>query len=136
MSEDNNQEKSKVGKIILAIFIIAIIGLLVFLLINAINNSPAQKATLNDIDGNWTQTATTQSYIFIPKNNIDGLEFTFTLKDKNNQTIDTIIKKVGNVKEGQQYTVTIDLLEVDSLSSFLNISTTLIKVSAGQKKII
>lgn len=139
MAEENKEESTaptgNVGKGITIIAVIIVTGILLFLLISAINNNSNNKATLADIDGDWNQTTTTQSYVFIPKSNIDGLEFTFTLKDKNNRTVDTITKTVGNVKKGQQYTVTINLLEVDDLSSFLSISTTSISVSKGTKKL-
>lgn len=135
MEEEMEEEKRSKGD---AIFLFVGLALLIIIILLIICNYPAlqvqKKATLSDIDGNWTTETTKQTYTFIPKSNIDGLEFKFTLLDKNKQTVQTITKKVGNVIKGQQYTVTLSIYEIESISSFLNISYVQTEISNGTKK--
>lgn len=131
-----NEKKGNGGKIILAIFITAMIGLLIFLLINATNNNPNNKATNNDIDGHWDSTVTTYAYVFIPKSNIDGLEVTFSIRDTNNKELQKIVKTVGNVKKGQQYTVSFNLSELQNFATLMDADYTKLTVTGGTKKLI
>ena len=81
--------------ILITIIVIAIFGGIALYQMGVFN----QKATNNDIDGDWNSTLTTHSYVFIPKSNIHGLEFTFSIRDKDGKELQQIVKKVGDVKK-------------------------------------
>ena len=117
---------------IIATVIIILAGALVANLTDKRNN----KATNSDIDGDWNSTLTTYSYVFIPKSNINGLEFTFSIRDKNDKELQQIVKKVGDVKKGQQYTVTFTASEIKDFATIMNSSYTKLTVTGGTKKLI
>ena len=73
------------------------------------NDNNSNRVTTQDIMGNWTNELLKSTYTFIPSCNIDGLVFRFEIYDGDNQKVNTIDKEIGDVKEGQQYTVTITL---------------------------
>ena len=73
------------------------------------NDNNSNRATMQDIMGNWTEGILQDTYTFIPSCDIDGLELRFEIYDENYNKINTVNKPIGNVKEGQQYTVTITI---------------------------
>mgnify|MGYP001080318738 FL=1 len=121
-----------------------VIGILITIIVIAIFGGIAlyptdpynQEATNNDIDGDWNSTLTTHSYVFIPKSNIDGLEFTFSIRDKDGNELQQIVKRVGDVKKGQQYTVSFSATEIKDFATLMNSNYTKLTVTGGKKKLI
>ncbi len=131
--EENTAPTGKVGiGITIVIVIVLIFGAFALYKIGVFD----RKATNTDIDGDWNSTLTTQSYVFIPKHNINGLEFTFSIRDKNNKELQTIVKTVGNVKKGQQYTVSISMSELQNFSTLMDANYTRLSITGGTKKLI
>ena len=142
MAEENKKIEGKAAssgkfeKGLAIVFAIMAIGALLFLIISGINDNSKQKATMNDIDGYWNSTVSEQSYVFIPKYNINGLEFTFSIRDKNNKELQTIVKTVGDVKKGQQYTVSISMTELKDFTTLMDANYTQLTITGGTKKLI
>lgn len=70
-----------------------------------------------------------------PYTDIDGLELTIKYIDKSGETIKTQQKTIGNVKEGQEYRIQINLTDF-SLSQIWNIDNCLFTVSNGTVKLL
>ena len=87
------------------------------------------------IDGKWETDSTTYAYIFEPKLDIYELEITFLIRDENDNELQTIVKKVGDVKNGQKYTVSIDVSELNDFASQMDINHTKLIVSNGKRKL-
>ena len=51
-------------------------------------------------------------YVILPQTDIDGLVVTVNLLDKNKNIIDSVVKSLGNVKQGVQVNFSISLLEL------------------------
>ncbi|MCX4286701.1 MAG: hypothetical protein OSJ68_05365, partial [Clostridia bacterium] len=129
----NAETKGNVGiGILITILIILVFGGIGLFKLGVFD----QKATNNDIDGNWNSTLATQSFVFIPKCNIDGLIITFSIRDKNNNELQTITKNIGDVKKGQQYTVSFNLSELQDFATLMDSNYTQLSVTGGTKKLI
>lgn len=89
-------------------------------------------ANNGDISGDWDSSLFDQKFVFIPKYNISNLEFTFLIKNKNDQVIKTITKTIGNVTKGQQYTVTLTTTDLGDLGTMWNARTTYLEVTGGR----
>ena len=74
-------------------------------------------ATMSHIKGDWTQSMFSNTFTFIPSQNIKGLVLQFDIYNSNNKLINTITKTIGDVKQGQQYSVTLTADEYWSGSS-------------------
>lgn len=112
-SMSQNEIKSFGIKLLIVFLIIIVVGFVLALGIKwFINHNGPRKASLNDIDGYWTDNITSQTFTFIPRAKINELEFLFTVYDKNGDVIQKINKSIGNVKEGIQYTVTISMTDL------------------------
>lgn len=57
-------------------------------------------------------------YKLTPREDINNLEITFVFKDKDKIIFDTIVKYIGNVKEGNTYTISISISEFSSSSIY------------------
>ena len=129
----NAETKGNVGiGILITILIILVFGGIGLFKLGVFD----QKATNNDIDGNWNSTLATQSFVFIPICNIDGLIITFSIRDKNNNELQTITKNIGDVKKGQQYTVSFNLSELQDFATLMDSNYTQLSVTGGTKKLI
>ena len=127
---DNNIPKKKnhsclitIGVVILfALIFFGIIFLLNYTQDNDNNNGASgthrplsRNATLNDITvtGDDLDLASFgEKLTFTPKKDIDGLKLKFIFQKSNGTQLQTIEKSLGNVKEGQQYSITISLFEL------------------------
>lgn len=79
---------------------------------NETNNRPSiLQADMSDISGNWTQGLLQNTYTFIPSCNINGLVLRFRIYNSDYKLQNTIDKRIGDVRKGQQYTVTITIDE-------------------------
>ncbi|MDE7108099.1 MAG: hypothetical protein K2O39_07240, partial [Clostridiales bacterium] len=74
------------------------------------------------------------TFTFIPNNDIDNLEFEITFYDNNRKQLSDITKKVGNVKKGKQYSVTINLTELSLKQIFSDYVS--VRVSGGTTHIL
>lgn len=70
------------------------------------------------------------NFTLVPKVDIEGLELTFSFKNKNGEIIANIVKYIGNVSEDQQYNVSISLTEF-SLTQIFTIREYRYSVSGG-----
>lgn len=112
-NERNNEPKgclqpTRIILTIVIIFIVIVVGYAIFDRISE-NNSPINQitqASMSDIDGNWTQSLFSNTYTFIPSKNINGLILQFEIYN-DSKLVNTIVKTIGDVKRGQQYTVTL-----------------------------
>lgn len=132
--EKQNQESSSKGCFIMAMVMIGLVIAVIVITIlvySNIGSGGIKRATMSDIDGHWNSTITTCEYVFIPKHNINDLTFAITICDDNRQELQTIYKTVGNVRKGQQYSVSFSVLEFQSFSTVWNASYTKISVSRG-----
>lgn len=120
----------KQGLIIFASIIA--IGLVVFGLILLSLLIPISEKV---IDGKWETDSTTYVYVFEPTLNIYELEITFSFRDENDNELQTIVKKVGDVKHGQEYTVKIDVSELDNFATLIDVERTKLIVSNGKRKL-
>jgi len=134
IQESKEDKRFRIGMIIFAILLSVIV--LVACTISILSDSDLNKASISDIDGYWNSTVSEQSYVFIPKYNINGLEFTFSIRDKNNKELQTIVKTVGDVKKGQQYTVSISMTELKDFTTLMDTNYTQLTVTGGTKKLI
>ena len=134
IQESKEDKRFRIGMIIFAILLSVIV--LVACTISILSDSDLNKASTSDIDGYWNSTVSEQSYVFIPKYNINGLEFTFSIRDKNNKELQTIVKTVGDVKKGQQYTVSISMTELKDFTTLMDANYTQLTVTGGTKKLI
>ena len=124
---------------IIGVLALIIIGIIVFVQCNGGNvidpgtgKITYRNATLSDIDGDWNNGLLDQSYVFIPKHDITNLEFTFSINNNENEVIKTIRKTVGDVKKGQQYTVTLSVSDLGDLDTMWNAKKTYLTVSGGR----
>lgn len=132
--EEAQDKKFRIGMVLFTVILaIVILGAATICIIN---DSDLTKATNNDIDGDWNSTLTTHSYVFIPKSNIDSLEFTFSIRDKSGKELQRIVKKVGDVKKGQQYTVSFSATEIKDFATLMNSDYTSLTVTGGKRKLI
>ncbi len=134
IQESKEDKRFRIGMIIFAILLSVIV--LVACTISILSDSDLNKASTSDIDGYWNSTVSEQSYVFIPKYNINGLEFTFSIRDKNNKELQTIVKTVGDVKKGQQYTVSISMTELKDFTTLMDANYTQLTITGGTKKLI
>ncbi|MDE7164202.1 MAG: hypothetical protein K2O04_02100 [Clostridiales bacterium] len=75
----------------------------------------SRNATLNDLTlsgDDLDLSSFGEKLTFTPKKDIDGLKLKFVFQKSNGTQLQTIEKSVGNVKEGQQYSVTISITEL------------------------
>lgn len=111
-----------IGVIILGIIIT--IALTYFVQKNVNNNNDdesaprllSRNATLNDLTvsgDDLDMSSFGEKLTFTPKKDIDGLKLKFIFQKSNGTQLQTIEKSVGNVKEGQQYSVTISIAELE-----------------------
>lgn len=92
-------------------------------------------ATNDDVTINQGETGLlSYSFTFIPKKDIDDLQFKISFYDSNGKYISDITKTVGDVKKGQQYTVTVNLTELSFSQAFSNKIS--VKVSGGKVALI
>ena len=139
---EETKNKKKYGSITikqgLIIFLsIIMIGILTFGIVQLLLLIPStSKVSNEDIDGHWNSTLTTQSFVFNTKSNIKGLEVTFSIRDKKNQELQTITKIIGDVKKGQQYTVSFNITELQDFATLMDSNYTQLSVTGGTKKLI
>ena len=136
MAEEINTKKGINGGTVVLIAMITIFIVIMICMTIGLISGIDRTATTNDIDGYWNSNLTEHSFIFIPKQSIDGLVFTFSIRDKNNQELQKIVKEVGNVKKGQQYTVTLNLSELQDFATLMDANYTQLSVTGGTKKLI
>lgn len=117
----------------LLIFIsLILIGLVLFGLVLLSLLIPISDKVIDD--GYWESTSTTYNYVFEPTLNIYELEITFLIRDKNNNELQTIVKKVGDVKKGQKYSVSIDISELDGFAT-IDVDCIKLTISNGKRKL-
>lgn len=111
---------TKTKKFKLIICIIVLLGFTIIFFTGCIGEKiVSRKATINDINIDTSEEiALSVNYKMIPYVDIDNLEITFKFYSKNNKLLSTKIKEVGNVIEGNQYTVSISLAEFSFLDIF------------------
>ncbi len=136
MAEEINTKKGINGGTVVLIAMITIFVVIMICMTIGLISRIDRTATTNDIDGYWNSNLTEHSFIFIPKQSIDGLVFTFSIRDKNNQELQKIVKEVENVKKGQQYTVTLNLSELQDFATLMDANYTQLSVTGGTKKLI
>ncbi|MDE6294115.1 MAG: cytochrome c biogenesis protein ResB [Clostridiales bacterium] len=113
----------------LIILILIVIPLIIILF------TVKKDATNDDVTINQGETGLlSYSFTFIPKNDIDDLQFEISFYDSNGKYISDITKTVGDVKKGQQYTVTVNLTELSFSQAFSNKIS--VKVSGGKVALI
>ncbi len=79
----------------------------------------SREATNNDINLDTSEEISFSiNYKMIPYVDIDNLEITFKFYSKDNELLATKVKDVGNVIEGNQYTISISLSEFSFLDLF------------------
>ena len=103
------EKKGKGCLFIACIILVAIVGIAIA--ISQSNYEIGPKATMSDIDGHWTESLLSNTFTFIPSKNIKGLVMQFDIYDSNNKLVNTVTKSIGDVKKGQQYTVTLTVDE-------------------------
>ena len=129
--ENNINTKGKSYGCMVTIITMIIVVVAVILGIYFFGN---KEATNDDVTINQGETnLLSYSFTFIPKSNINDLKFEISFYDEK-QNKSNITKNVGDVKKGQQYTVTINLTEL-SLSQILS-SEISIKVAGGKVAMI
>lgn len=69
-------------------------------------------------------------YSFVPKKDIKNLQITINIKDEESNILNTQIKNLGNVIEGNQYFFTVQLTEL-SLSGYFNANNLTLAVTGG-----
>lgn len=114
----NSYEKQrKVGRILSTLFLIVVLtfdAVLLFIMymtgsLSRMFSREARNADISlDVSGDHV---TSVNYLLMPKVDIGELELTFEYEDKNEGVIKSVIKQVGNVKKGYQYTVIVSLAE-------------------------
>lgn len=142
-NEPQNNRSNRGLKIATAISIIIIIAVVIFCIVvpaknNTKNNgtngnvvaddsTSAPKifqASMSDISGNWTNGLFQSTFTFIPSCNIDGLAFRFKIYDDDYKLINTVDKKIGDVRKGQQYEVK---LTIDEFWAGSQVETTVLQ---------
>lgn len=95
-----------------------------------------QNITNDDIAGHWNTGLTEYEYVFIPNANIEGLELTFSIKDEQNRELQKIVKTIGNVTKGTQYTVKLSAIEIKDFDTLRNADMIELSVTGGTRKLI
>lgn len=121
-----NNTKGIIGLIILILVLIGvIIGLSIYIQTPHNSDNPnnestpgllSRKATLSDItvtEDNLDLSSLGEKLSFTANKNIDGLKLKFVFQTSKGKSLQTIEKSVGNTKEGQQYSVTISITELN-----------------------
>ncbi len=112
---------SKFGIILSSIFLAYCIGGIIFI-------SVGRKAKNEDVYINVNQEISLNMNFDIRSyKDIDDLEITFIFKDKNNRIFSQKVKKIGDVKRGSDYTVTIkftefnitEIMKIDKVSAYV-----------------
>ena len=94
----------------LMLILITVISLL--LLTGCETKILTREATINDINIDTSQELSLNvQYIMIPYTDINDLELKFKYYDKNHKLVTTKTKSIGNVKEGTQYSISINFGE-------------------------
>ena len=135
IKETNEKNKSNVGNVFIGLLLIILVIAIPTGIAYLVSHENIMQATMDDIDGYWNSSLTTIEYVFVPKHNIKSLRFEITICDKNKNELQTIYKTIGNVKKGQQYTVTVSIYEIDSLSTLWDSRYTGISIYSGTKSI-
>ena len=116
MTEDINKVNPPLYKVLLRVFgiiiLIVVVLVLAFFVFRSCISGKTGKANMSDIQGYWTDNITSRTYTFIPNVNIEELEFEFVVYSSNKEPLQYIYKEIGNVKKGQQYTVTISITDL------------------------
>ena len=95
-----------------------------------------REATINDINIDTSQELSLNvQYIMIPYTDINDLELKFKYYDKNHKLVTTKTKSIGNVKEGTQYSISINFGEFNFFDLF-KISYTSVSVINGTVSLI
>lgn len=154
-NEDNKQSNNKgcTCAIIISIIIILLIAIsliIVFTLDESeekkesddnssnnntiIENTPhlfTRNANNNDISLNrYKESLLEIQYTFIPKVDIKNLQLTIRIKDEDNNVINTQVKNLGNVIEGNQYFFSLSLTEL-SISGYFDANYISITTTGG-----
>lgn len=100
-----------------------IVAILIFItslfILTGCNKILTRQATINDINIDTSQEISFNiNYVMIPYVDIDDLELQFKYYDNDKNLITTKTKSVGNVKEGNQYTVSVSLTEFNFFDLF------------------
>ena len=119
--------------ITLSIFLALSVGAFIFLYVrmnkkdNGSNNTGilTREATLNDLtimSDDLDISSLSEKISFNPKCDIDNLVITFKFQKKDGTLLKTIDKPMGNVKEGNTYSVTISFSDVADWSIISNLN--------------
>ena len=118
----------------LMLILISVISLL--LLTGCETKILTREATINDINLDTSQELSLNvQYIMIPYTDINDLELKFKYYDKNHKLVTTKTKSIGNVKEGTQYSISINFGEFNFFDLF-KISYTSVSVINGTVSLI
>lgn len=133
--EDQKEQKHSAWKGFLAFCLIGIfitIGIICFNNCSGKDGNPLTRdATINDLNIDTSEEISlSMNYKMIPKADINNLELTFKYYNGNNTLVTTIVKDVGNVKEGNQYTISISFGNF-SLTNLLTIESVKVQVTEG-----
>lgn len=153
MSEE--EKKESLGESILkalgiTILIVALIVGAVFLFRSCFGNNTSQSsgsfgsnnnrityrdARNSDISGDWNESLIEQNFTFIPKYDIVDLQFTFSINNKEGKVIKKVVKNIGNVNKGQQYSVKLTLSDM-GLDNIFSAYSTSLAVTGGRVTLI
>ena len=127
-TEENEISNKSTGKgclitvIVIVLILVAAFAITYYIMDKERNNGDtdtpsllSRKATLNDITVSGDEmdlSSFGEKLTFTPNKDIDGLKLKFVFQKSNGTQLQTIEKSVGNVKEGQQYSVTISITEL------------------------
>ena len=151
MEQENNKnttEKKSHGCLV-ALLVLMVIGFLVFMGYRYIQSElidNATNSTNRDGSGKWFSRSATPSDITVnyeldlssfgmkgivlPNKDIENLELTIIFFDKNDSALKTVVKYIGNVKEGVQVSFSISIAEI-GLSAAWNAEYTRVTVTGG-----
>ena len=135
MNDESNQAINTKGRsygcmVTIVTMLIIIVAVVLCLYFFGRKDATNDDVTINEGQDNLLS----YTFTFIPNNDIDNLEFEVSFYDSNRKHLSDITKKVGNVKKGKQYSVTINLTELSLKQVFSDYVS--INVSGGTTHII
>lgn len=153
MSEEKKNESLKeslIKTLVITIVIVVIIAVAVLVLRSCVYSTTSQSpsnlgandnrttyrdATTSDINGHWNETLTGQDFVFIPKHDIVNLQLTVYINNRDGEVIKKVVKDIGDVIQGRQYTVTLTISDI-GLGNIFSANSTTLKVTGGRVTLI
>ena len=113
MTEQNTQsnKKSPLISFLLVVMAIVIALSVAYVLMVKTNAEILPDASVNDINGSWTEELTSKTFSFVPKTNIRNFKIRFIFLDNHDKMVGITQKDFEIVKKGNQYTIKITMDE-------------------------